>query len=502
MVNRLIKTVSLTLLLLLSLGAAEFTTRIGVMTPFTNKNDSELAKKSVKLIKNRLHELGGYDVFNQPRMEEAYEAFRKKFPSYCHEPRCISVLGSSLELERMLFGTVVDNGDRYAVEFMLVDVNSRDVISSCELEGDAGVTLEDVIVGGINALTEQEDERLSEQMTRYFGEEVDNKKAMLISSGSVVAAGLAMAFIGIEPQDERVEIKEKYSGIDPSALSMPQSARAKGMGNCYIAASKDAYGAFYNPAGASWVDGPEASASFQNRFGMLNSFSASFINKASKELAWGHSVQYSGSPESYLMELYISSLASYRFIDLFGIMPPFSVGAKLNISSFRITGTDGSEYSQDGTGYGFGADFGLLVELSKKIDYGLVLTNIPMINKYQNETRGVEYYENSPLALSMGGTFQVHYNTFLIAEGKFPLYRDQTWRLAGGVEQRIFSYLLLRAGAEKNIFKSYDSPWHFTAGLGLDVPIKERNIGLDVSYELNTDLVLSNIWDVSFRIDL
>ncbi len=485
-----------------SISAEEFTTRVGVMDPFTNTNNNELSRKSLKIIKSQFHKLGGYDVFDQSRMEDAYSAFRKKFPKYCHEPRCIAVLGSSLELERILYGNIVDNGDKYAVEFTLVDVNSRNVINTCKLEGKPGVELEDVIRGAINDITGEDEKKLSNELNTYYGEEVNHKKQMLISSGSVVAAGLFMAFIGVDHQDEKIEINEKLSGIDPSLSSMPQSARAKAMGNCYVAASKDAYGAFFNPSGAAWTDGPDASVSFQNRFGTINSFSGSFINKATKELAWGHTIQYSGGPESYLTELFLSSLASYKFNDLGGFMPPFSIGAKLKINSFRLTGDDGSAYAQKGSGYGFGADFGFLIELSRNINYGLVLTNIPMVNTFNNETQEYKYYETSPLALKMGGTFQVHYSTLLIAEGHFPLYRDQSWRLAGGVEQRIFSYILLRAGAEKTIFKSYDSPWHITAGLGVDVPVKTKRIGLDFSYELNTDLILSNIWDISIRVDL
>lgn len=504
-VNKFLKIIVLALIIFAPIGAVDYNTRIGVMNLFTNLDGIEaatLSKKSVNLIKKRYHELGGYDVFTQDRMEESYETFSKNFPDYCHEPRCVSVIGSALELDRVLYGSVVKNGSHYAIMFTLVDVASKDIIDSCSIEGDDNASLKDVIDGGIAIINSSKDDDLASSLNRYYGEEVDNKKAMLISSGSVIAAGLFMAFIGTDYQNDKIDFTDKLSGIDPLMSAIPQSARAKAMGNSYVAASKDAYGAFFNPAGAVWVDGPDMAISFQNRFGAVNSFSGAFINKATKKLAWGHTVEYSGSPDSYLMELYLSTLASYKFNNLWGFMPPMSMGARFKINSIRITGTDGSDYSQKGTGYGFGLDLGFLLELSKQIDFGMVFTNLPSINIFNNESGGYRYVEPSPMALKLGGVFRVHYNTMLIAEGTIPLYADQSWRLAGGVEQKLFSYVRLRAGAEKTIFHSYDSPWHLTTGLGIDVPVKEKHIAVDASYEINTDLIMTNTWDVSIRVGL
>jgi hypothetical protein len=294
--------------------------------------------------------------------------------------------------------------------------------------------------------------------------------------------------------------------------TIAKSARAKAMGNCYIALSKDAYGTFYNPAGASWVKGPEASANYQSRFGLLNTISASFVHKATREIGWGHTLIYAGHPESFYQELYFSTLVSYRFSDL-GPLPPFSFGANINVSSARTTGGSGSEYDQKGTAVGFGLDIGFLIELTQNIDFGFVFNNIPTLTFYNNGSSSEKeigsdiyqeyrYRENSPASLGLGGSFKVSYATLLVAEGKVPLYKDQPWRFGGGIEQQIANPVRLRLGASKEVFAEYETPWHLTAGGGVRFPIKKKYIDIDGSYEFITDMELRHIWDISLKIDL
>jgi len=490
------------LLLVVSTVSEGYETRIGVITPFFRGVDSTLQGESVKLITRKLHELGGYDVFTEDRLRDAIDAYEEDYPQYCHEPRCAAVLGTILDLDKMLYGTVVENQNRIAVELTMVDVASHKIVNGASLEGDDGVSLEQVIIGVLNQIEEVEDTSVSVEMNRYYGEVIDRLKPMAIASGSWVAFGSLFSVIGNDRQDTYIEYQDTLSGIDPSMRATPKSARAKAMGNCYVAAAKDAYGAFYNPAGASWVDDMEASASYRNHFGMVNSMSASFVAKSTREIGWGHTFSYSGSPESYFQELDFGTLFSYKFNDLFGKLPPFSVGAALNIASTRTTGGSGSEYDQKGTEIGFGLDLGMLIELSRKIDLGLVFNNVPHVMFHNNKTEGTRSIENRPASFRLGATYEVGYATMLIAEGTLPLYQDQVFRFAGGVEQRLFSVLLFRLGAEKETLQSFDSPWHLTAGLGFDIPVKEQHVYIDGAYDFNTTKELRGVWDISIRWEL
>ena len=497
--------VTIILLLLLTSLLAEVTpvTRVGIITPFTKGGDNDsLAAKAVSAIRKKYNSIEGLGSYTEKRMRRGVESFDKRYPQYCHEPRCAAALGQLLELDRMIFGDVIQNGNQYAVEFTLVDVTTQEIISTASLEGDPNVPLDKVISGAIDVLEDQPDSSISKDLSRYYGEEVDNKKAMYIATGSWIAFGSAFALIGNEQQKTKVEYSNSLTGIDPSMKATPKSARAKGLGNCYVAIAKDAYGAYYNPAGAAWVGNAQASVSYRNHFGMVNSMSAAFVGKATRELGWGHTFSYSGSPESFFQEIEFGTLISYKFNNLFGKMRPFSVGAKLNIASTRTTGSSGSVYDQKGTEYGFGLDIGMLFELTQRIDLGLVFNNIPYVIIHNNETQGLRSVENRPSAFKLGASYEVSYATLLIAEGTFPLYDDQLFRFAGGVEQKLGGVFVLRLGAEKETLQSYNAPWHLTTGLGFVIPAKERNIYLDGAYDFNTRSELLGIWDISLKIDI
>lgn len=489
-----------------------YLTRIGIFDPYIHNGDSLMVVEATRSIRDALHEIGQYDVYTQNRMCDAYDLIEKHFPEYCHEPRCAATLGASLQLERMIISDITFNNNKYAVELQMIDVASKKMINSGSFESGEGIALYDVIKTVLFRMHEIDTLPNPVELNRYFGEEVNNIKPMIISTGAYMGFAVLMALLGNERQDTWVEIDEKLSGVDPSMRTIAKSARAKAMGNCYIALAKDAYGAFYNPAGASWIDGPEASINYQSRFGLLNTISASFMDKATREIGWGHTIIYSGHPESFYQELYFSTLASYRFSN-FEKFPPFSLGANIMVSSARTTGGSGSEYDQKGTAVGFGLDIGFLIELTDNIDFGLVFNNIPTLTFYNNGSSsekeiGSEIYqeyryrENSPPSLSLGGSFMVSYATNLVAEGKIPLYKDQAWRFAGGIEQQIANPIRIRLGAEKEVFEEYDTPWHLTAGGGIRFPIKRKYIDIDASYEFVTDLELRHIWDISIKIDL
>jgi hypothetical protein len=490
----------------------EHLTRIGVFDSYTNNGDSLMAVEAVRAIRDALHAIGKYDVFTQARMEEAYVVMGSHFPQYCHEPRCAAVFGSSLELERMILSDVALNNDRYAIQLQIIDVASKRIINECSFEGKDGVALSDIVKTAIFRIHEIDTLSPPIELTRYFGEEINNLKPMFISTAAYMGLGLLVAFLDNERQRTWVKIDEKLSNIDPSMRTVAQSARAKAMGNCYVALSKDAYGAFYNPAGASWINGPEMALSYQGRYGLLNTVSASFLNKATREIGFGHTLIYNGHPESFYQELYFSTLVSYMFSNL-GKFPPFSLGANINISSARTNGGSGSEYDQKGTAVGFGFDVGFLIEFTQNIDFGFVFYNIPTYTFYNNGSssekeigsevyKEYRYRENSPPSVKLGGSFDVSYLTILVAEGEIPLYKDQNWRFAGGIEQQVANILRIRMGTQKEIFTEYETPWHITAGLGFRFPIKYRKVDIDASYEFLTDFELRHIWDISLKIDL
>ncbi len=502
--NRLLKSMMLTLLGAILVQGSGHVTSIGIINPYTNNGDSALVEEAITHIKDKLHKIGGYDVSTQKRMITSYASFNKRFPTNCNEPRRAALLGQVLGLSRMIYGKVIYSDNHYAADLYMVDSESRKIISHISLEGEEGVALEDVMYASIGQLHEEDITDFT--VNRYHGERVDKRKMMAISSGVWSAIGLGWGLATNESQDAHIEDvysnwdAVKLSGINPAMSLVPKSARAKAMGNCYIAASKDAYGAFFNPAGAAWVDGPDASLNYQNRFGLVNAMSASYVDKATREMGWGHTIQYAGS--DLYQEIDFSTIFSYKFIDLFNFLPPTSVGASVKIHSAQTTGGSGSPDDQEGTAFGGGLDIGFMTEVTKKIDGAIVFKNIPSFIRYNNVSSQYQYIEGFATEMQVGGLYEVTYNTLLICQFGVPLHHGQNWKYAGGLEQKLFSNFAIRLGAEKETFEVHELPWHLTSGLGINFPIKEKVIHIDAAYELNTSMELRDAWDVSFRFDL
>ncbi|MDO5576613.1 MAG: hypothetical protein Q4F84_05995, partial [Fibrobacter sp.] len=371
----------------------------------------------------------------------------------------------------------------------------RRPIEKASFRGEKGVKYSDIIKKAVAHLHGNNIDGLA--LEPYYGPQVNNMKQFLWSSAGVVGAGLLTGIFnyGIEKKDAHKLYgsysSEPLSGIPASADQIPIFARPAALANAYTAISDDAYGVMYNPAGMSWVGGAEASVGYQYRFG-INNIAASFVNKAKREMGFGHFFLYSADNDNMLTEMYFVSAFSYKFNEWLPFMRPISVGANLKIATARVNGSDSGSVS--GGSFGAGIDFGLLWELSENIKYGLLFRDIPVVNRWKNVSTGYRYFENNAATLHMGGSFYAGYSTVLIAEGQIPLYKDQAFKMSGGIEQELFNIVALRIGMQKEIMESENTPWKITGGLGINI----KNIVVDGSYEYNT-LKVFDVVNVSVR---
>jgi len=488
-------------------------TYIGILNPEISGGDARFMEEVAGALKKNISEMGMYDIYTQQAMEKAFTDKKMRFPGYCREPECVSALGSVLHIDRMLYGSV-DKGEKtYGVKLTLVDVPSRKIIETVSIEGEPGVTLNDIIRVTVNKLHGYTDPELDTLYHTYFGRQVKNSKQFYISSGVCLLTGLAWTMINSASVKKRtlpVEDEIDYSnweksntGIGTGADRIPLCGRPASLGNAYVAASDDAYGVFFNPAGLSWAPTGECAFGYQSRFG-LNNFAASFTGKATRDIGFGEGFIYSGDNEGLFSEVFFISAVSYKVNDLFkNIFPflrPFSVGAAVRIASKKTGKTEVSESSISGSATGIGLNLGMQLEVSDKIRGGILVRNVPSILKWNNASTGKKYNENEPVELLMGGTFQANYATFLICEGHIPLYKDQLWKGACGIERLIFRVIKIRVGVEKS--EGLETPWKVNCGLGLNLRTESlfgKYLLLDGSYEYNQESMFSNVLNFSFR---
>jgi hypothetical protein len=473
--------------------------RIGVVALDVTGADAAAAAKANEDIAQALNDIGFYKVYVQKDLETAYAGIKQKFPSHCRDPRCVAAIGSSLGLDRMLYGGLDRNGARYGVTLVLLDVQSMQVSQRVSMEAEPGTSPADLIKAAVYKLHGLSAGKEEPKTRSYFGREVHNEMQPVYSTAGMLAlAAIWAAANGNFSNFTRTAGMDTFtmSGRSTSPLLTPPFARPAAMGGCYVGASDDAYGVMYNPAGMAWLPNMDIAVGYQYRYDLINNFAVAFANKATREFGFGHALYYNGDYEGLQNELYFISSYAYKFNQLLPFLRPFSIGASLKVINKNTPKRDMGTVSQNTVGAGL--DVGLLTEFAEHIRFGFVFKDIPTVEKVKTEAS--QYLNYYPPLLLVGGTYQAGYSTFLICEGQIPLRDDQVWKFAGGIEQELWQVLCIRAGAKKEV--AFDTPWLLTAGFGLKINLE--GIGgkyaiLDGAYEYNT-LGLFPVETLAFRI--
>lgn len=481
-------------------NATESRIKVGVLSLEPYGEAGGVAGKVTEELIASLKEIGFYDVYNQNMIEEALNLVKKRMPSHCRDPRCVLDIGKTTGMDRMIYGSIDLYDNRYGIKLSLIDMLMRRTVESVSIQGAPGVSVSEVLKTAVARLHGNPVNEAKSDI--YYGPKVHNEKQLIFSAAGVIGAGLIYGLVNYASggdgagriSGEYPSSGEDRSGIASSADQIAFFGRPAAMANAYVAESDDAYGVLYNPAGMAWVAGAEMALAYQYRFGFIDNLAATYVNKATREIGFGHAFLYSSDRgENLFTEIYFVSAFAYKFLNLPSFIRPFSLGVNLKLVSNRARGND--EYSISGSSFGAGIDLGFMWELADNIRYGLLLRDVPVVNRWKNISTGKSYFEPHASTLHMGGIFEAGYSTFLIAEGQIPLYRDQVWKMSGGIEQEIFKFMVLRAGVQKEIQSTRETPWKLTGGFG----VKVNSIELDGSYEYNT-LRLFDVIDVSVKV--
>jgi hypothetical protein len=476
--------------------------RLGILPLESLTGHNELASELTEAMALKLDSLGLYALFLPRDIESALElSAKKRMPNRCREPKCVHDIGKALGLDRVIYGTVDRSGSRVGVRITLIDVSINKPIESANVQGGDGVEAKSVLFHAVDLVHGHTG---GHEMTGYFGPYIDNRREALWSTAAVTVTGTLYSLLNYGTSKGKSDgvyymgyTKEKLSGVAASADQIPIFARPAALANAYVAASDDAYGVLYNPAGLAWVGQREAAAGYQHRFG-LDLLALTYANKAARDLGFGQALLVSTDRDGAMTELYFVSAAGYKLN--YTPIGPLSFGAAVKIISNSIKNL--SPDSPKGQSIGAGLDMGIMLELSEKIRYGALLRGVPSVNRWKNETTGGQYYEAHPATLTMGGSYRAGYSSFFIAEGQIPLYEDQPWIMSGGIEYEIFRFIAVRVGLQRAILDEESNWWKITSGTGFRFdtePLWGKSLNLDIAYEYNT-LELFPVLNVSLRL--
>ena len=479
--------------------------KLGVLYLESLTGHDKLASEMTDVMTGILDSLGFYEVYLPDEIDRALANANVRKPNNCRDPKCVQGIAKALGLERMIYGTVDMNGAKCGVDIVLIDVSYGRPIESVSIEGAEGVPPKYVVQSALDRVHGYESQA---DVSKYFGPEVDNVREFMWSSIAVQGTGVFYSVInyglgGASGADD-IELvsgayeKETYSGVPALSNQIPMFARPAALANAYTALSDDAYGVLYNPAGMPFAKNRETALAYQYRFGM-DLLAASYVNKATRDLGFGQAFLLSTDRDNLMTELYFVSAAGYKF-NRMPIMGPLSVGASVKMMGNTVNSV--SPDSPRGQSFGGGIDLGLMWELSQTIRYGLTVRDALSVNRWKNGTTGYQYSESMPATMHMGGSYRAGYTALLVADGQIPLYDDQPWVMAGGIEYEFFRIFALRVGLQREIMNEEADWWKITAGGGLkfDIePILGKYLYLDAAYEYNT-LELFPVLNVSVRI--
>lgn len=476
--------------------------RIGVFTPdvYGSNNEEYISDKCVNIIKEYLSSRDGSVVLIHSDIEAGLKNLNKQMPQSCREPICVQSIGEALKLDQVIYGSLYESNNAYAVTLYLLDVRGNEIINEVSIEGEQiDEDPSGIITHAIERLCDINTPQKS-GLTEYYGKKIKGGTLLSITSGAFLTVGIVWAALWNKSVDgEKKSIDGKLSGIGASADLIPLWGRPGGLGNAYMAASDDAYGVFYNPAGMAFIKKREAAIGYQYRFGIVNNIAAAYVDKAFRDFGYGHGIQVSNDFDGMFSEITFRSAYSYKFNKTTGITGPLSIGISLRIISKRIHNSVGIDAVKAGSAFGAGIDMGAQWKITKKIHGAIVLKNTPSIIRWNNGTYNWKYRELEPTELHLGGVFISNIKTFLIGEVQIPLYKEQYWKGALGLEHVLFRIARLRLGVEK--IEGFDTPWKINGGFGIHAPIKQRVLVFDCSYEFNTLLPLSNVVNCSFKFE-
>jgi hypothetical protein len=475
--------------------------RIGMLSLDVAGMDAAGAAQAQDQIVGVLTDLGFYKVYKQSDLEHAFESIKQRFPAHCRDPRCVAAIGSALGLDRMVYGSLDKNRDRYGITLSLLDVQTMQISQHVTMETEGAGAVADLVKAAVYKVHGLSDGKANIKTHAYFGPEIHHDRQLLYSSAAFVA--LSAIWAGVNGSlknfhNDHSGDTVSWSGRSNSSLQIPLFGRPAALADNYVAASDDAYGVMYNPAGMAWVKNFDVAVGYQYRYDLLNNFVASYATKATREIGFGQAIYYNADYSGLQSELYFISAYAYKFNQLLPFLRPLSLGASLKVININTPKKDLGTVSQNTLGAGL--DLGLMTEFSDNIKFGLVLKDCPTYLKVSKDNNATQDIQSSPTLLQVGGTYQVGYSTFLICEGQLPLTSDQMWKFSGGIEQEFFQVFLARIGLKKEV--SFDTPWLVTAGFGTKFnteSIAGKYVVVDGAYEYNT-LGMFPVANVSFRI--
>ena len=158
-----------------ALGSDSGKVSIGILYPESYGDSHKLKEQAYQEMTKCVQDVGFYVVCLQNTLEQQFNKINVEFPVHCRDPRCVIDIGSTAGMDRMLYGSIDYDDNRFGVQLTLIDVVMKQKIEAVSIEGAPGVSLSDIIRTAIARL-HGNSRADSSKVSIYHGPKVHNEK--------------------------------------------------------------------------------------------------------------------------------------------------------------------------------------------------------------------------------------------------------------------------------------------------------------------------------------
>ena len=279
---------------------------------------------------------------------------------------------------------------------------------------------------------------------------------------------------------------------DSGFVNLPINARAKGMGEAFVAVAEGYGGGYFNPAGLVQIKQRKLGTMYSDLYG-LGLLTHSFLcftepspHKGAGELSWNH-LSANLEPEKWSYDLFCYSYGQFLSKAETPSEEAFNAWG-VNLKYLKQT-TD----LEDATGYSLDVGF---LKREKKFSWGVSLQNVLSQIDWQTGKK-----ESIPLNIKMGTAYKP-VPRFLLALDTNLSLENLLEDISLGGEWCFSNRIALRLGIVKTFQE--ESDLSLSGGLGFYLPVQAktkitRGIGFDYAFSYHKVLGNTHHFSLSFE---
>lgn len=303
---------------------------------------------------------------------------------------------------------------------------------------------------------------------------------------------------------------QDLSEIPGSFVDIGFGTRPVGMGFAYVGLADDENATYWNPAGLGHINEIKAGFAQIDQLGLITyNYASAIVPLPMLNQAVGVSVISSGDDAMQELSIHAAYGIKLNIVNL-------GIGLKYRNSTFgnnRLNRSDYVVFDENeidegfgqqvfGDANGFGVDFGLTVDPTENIRFGVMVRDFYAPMNWKSEARGQnyeargEYEEGLPYEIIFGSSVKISDNFLAVADFQPATSSERTNYVRAGLEGRLVNIVMVRAGTEQGINDFDDEK--YTLGAGLDIEIKDKlRIQSDFAYVIDP---IQNSQRISFTI--